>query len=305
MRLLKRNESDKIRISPKIKIVMLAAFVFVLLAGGILMYRRYTSYAVYQLFDYSGSQAMFYLIQPRKGGLIVIDGGTVENTDYARAVIAQFGNHIDAWILTHPHPDHIGVFNEIYEHPDGITIDKIYSVDVDYDSYLERAQPYDEFEVFEKFLELTGGDNRLTYLHDDDTVEILGLNMEVFNAYSEKTLAYSKDLANIGSLMFKLSGREESILFCSDVYGTEMCKLLVDKYRERLSCDYIQMGHHGNNSISEDFVKTAQPKTAFFDAPQWLVDGEQYDTKQNFKMVQSLDIEYYYYATAPNKVVIH
>lgn len=72
-----------------------------------------TSYHITQYADITDGQAMFYTIESTKGELIVIDGGWVGNADYVRFVIGEKGNKVDAWILTHPHPDHIGAFNEI------------------------------------------------------------------------------------------------------------------------------------------------------------------------------------------------
>ena len=44
---------------------------------------------------------------------MLIDGGHTTDADEVREVIKEHGNHVAAWILTHPHPDHVGAFNEI------------------------------------------------------------------------------------------------------------------------------------------------------------------------------------------------
>ena len=56
---------------------------------------------------------------------IVIDGGTEGNADCVRQVIMENGGIVHAWFLTHPHPDHIGAFNQIYANPQGIHIGQI------------------------------------------------------------------------------------------------------------------------------------------------------------------------------------
>ena len=47
--------------------------------------------------------------------LIVVDSGNPDNEEYVRQVLEKKGNHVNAWILTHPHPDHIGAFNQIWQ----------------------------------------------------------------------------------------------------------------------------------------------------------------------------------------------
>ena len=44
----------------------------------------------------------------------MIDGGWTEDAMAVKDIIKSQGGIVDAWILTHPHQDHIGAFNEIY-----------------------------------------------------------------------------------------------------------------------------------------------------------------------------------------------
>ena len=66
-----------------------------------------------QYSDATGRQANCYTIT-NSGHLIIIDGGWAENAPALRKVIAQNGNHVDAWFISHTHSDHVGAFNVIY-----------------------------------------------------------------------------------------------------------------------------------------------------------------------------------------------
>lgn len=247
----------------------------------------------------AGPQSMFYTIETAEG-LIVIDGGWSDDADYVRQVIEEKGNHISAWILTHPHPDHIGAFNEIYENPDGITIDVIYAIDMDHDLYQQFAQPWDEFDVYERFCELTKDCEHLIYLYEGDSLTVCGLQMKVFHAYSDSVREFSADYANQGSMVFRLSGKKDSILFCGDIYGEYISHRLAETYSEELESTYLQMGHHGNNSITQELVEKVKPQAAFFDAPDWLVKGEEYSTKENMEMLKEAGAQIFSFESAPN-----
>lgn len=60
-----------------------------------------------------------FIITTEDGKVIVIDGGYKFETDYfiqyLRAVTGQLVPKIDVWFLTHPHTDHVQVFNEVAE----------------------------------------------------------------------------------------------------------------------------------------------------------------------------------------------
>lgn len=94
------------------------------------------------------------------------------------------------------------------------------------------------------------------------------------------------------------------MLFCADVYDSTFCTKMIEQFGEELQADYIQMGHHGNHSVTKEFVLIVQPKIAFFDAPDWLVNGENYDTQKNIEMLEEMNASVYTYMDAPNSVMI-
>lgn len=248
-----------------------------------------------------GNQIMFYTIETMKGKLIVIDGGYEVDEEYVRRIIYQKGNRVDAWILTHFHPDHIGAFCKIYENPQNINIKKIYTVDMAPLELCVENAPWDETYTYERFMEL---DVKVTkYLRAGKRVKIAGVPMRIFNAYDDYVDELSNDLHNDGSIMFMVYGETERMLFCSDV-GKSMSDYLLEKYGKKLKADYLQMGHHGNGGLKADFYQMVNPKMAFFDAPAWLFDNTDgtYTSAENRRIMEELGAEIMSFEGAPHSV---
>ena len=74
--------------------------------------------------DSDFQQSMFYTIKGSNGKLIVIDGGWDYDAKRVRDTIKKLGGKVNLWIITHPHPDHVGAFNQIFANPDGMWIAK-------------------------------------------------------------------------------------------------------------------------------------------------------------------------------------
>ena len=86
-----------------------------------------------------------------------------------------------------------------------------------------------------------------------------------------------------------------------------MSDYLLQKYSaEKLSADYIQMGHHGFGGLSDSFYETVQPGIAFFDAPDWLMYDEtgKYDTPQNIALMKNIGSEIVSFNSSPNTIKI-
>ena len=261
-------------------------------------------YVVTQYPDATGVQGTFYTIA-NDDFLIIIDGGWAENSDAVRSVIAEHGNVVDAWIISHPHQDHAGAFNEIYANPGDITIRAIYDNGFDYDFIEASGEPYDDITVMETYHALTEGADNLTHLKRGDSLSICGLTLDVYNAYDDTVLAAvgdEKDYQNNASLLFKISSENSSMLFCSDI-KYDMNDTLLAAYRDSISCDYVQTGHHGNWSFSNEFYEATGASVYFIDAPSSITDNADFPASTMKEDLQKngtvLD-----FRTAPNSVTL-
>ncbi len=66
---------------------------------------------LYHFAGQTSSQMMGYLLRTVDGHIIAIDGGTAQDADHFEEQLRRItgSTHIDAWLLTHPHFDHIDV----------------------------------------------------------------------------------------------------------------------------------------------------------------------------------------------------
>ena len=262
-------------------------------------------YLVTQYADATGVQGTFYTIT-NDNTLIIIDGGWAGNADAVRKVIAGHNNTVDAWIISHPHQDHAGAFNVIYADPGDITIRNIYDNGFDYDFIETAGEPYDDITVMETFHALTKDDPDVTHLKRGDVLTLCdGLTLSVFNAWDDNVLSNvgdEKDYQNNASLLFKISGTQDSMLFCSDI-KYDMNNYLLDHYRSDIACDYIQAGHHGNWSFSDEFYEAAGASCAFIDAPASITDNPDFpaSTLKSFLQKKGTVFDF---STAPNSITL-
>lgn len=245
----------------------------------------------------------FYTIYSEENGLIVIDGGWTDDASYVREIINSFGVPVEAWILTHPHQDHIGAFNVIYPELDEVVVNHIYTVDMASPEECIAVASWDSVDAYNDFLLLNIPN--VEYVYAGDVLDICGLKIEILSTYDENVQKLSRDYLNDGSMMFKVSGNKESFLFCADV-GSSMSDFLLQKYGEKLSADYLQMGHHGFGGLNNTFYEAVEPRVAFFDAPDWLMNDEtgKYDTPQKVEFMKEMGCEIVSLNSAPNRVIL-
>ena len=245
----------------------------------------------------------FYTIYNDSKGLIVIDGGWTDDAAYVREILNELGGNVDAWILTHPHQDHVGAFNLLYTELEGITVKTIYTVDMATPEECLNVASWDSVDAYNDFLSLNVPN--LEYLYAGDKLDICGLKFKVLNTYDDNVKNLSRDYLNDGSMMFKVTNQTESMLFCADV-GISMSDFLLNKWGNELQADYLQMAHHGFGGLNDNLYQTVNPKIAFFDAPDWLMFDEtgKYDTPQNAEFMNSIGSEIYSFNTAPNSIVL-
>lgn len=264
-----------------------------------------TEYLVTQYADTTGVQSMFYTIE-NENYFLIIDGGWAENEAAVRRVIQAHGNEVDAWIITHPHKDHAGAFNAIMKNPDGITIHQIYDNGFDYEFIHTVGEPYDDITIMEDYHALTKDAANVTHLKRGDSLTICGLTFTIYNAYDELVLANvgeELDYQNNASLLFSVSSAADSILFTSDI-KYDMNDYLLANYGDVLACDYVQLGHHGNWSFSEEFYEKTGASVFFLDAPASITENPDFPASELKASLETKNRTVLDYSTAPHTVTL-
>lgn len=227
-------------------------------------------FILYQLPPQRTSQMMGYLIKTTKSGkILVIDGGTHEDTAYLKKLISQYGGKVDSWIITHPHPDHIDSLTDILNCGD-ITIDNIYDSLPDR-SWIENSEPmylncYDDF-----ITALNKSKVNNINVQQFQTLNIDGVNIEFL---STKNPELTSNGINDSSVVFKVSSSKKNVLFLGDAGLEEGNKLLNTVPHELLTSEYAQMAHHGQKGVNQEFYKVVNPTYCLWPTPLWLWNND-------------------------------
>ncbi len=255
----------------------------------------------------NGEQGTFYTITDNNNRLVIVDGGYDSDAQQVLNILKQHNYHVDAWIITHPHPDHAGAFNAILStYPDtNVTIDHIYTPKINRKRYEETAHDYDGIDTYYTFDSLTQKMHNVSYLKAGDELDLIGLHMKVLHAWDKATEQQQATLLNDGSLMFRVSGRKSSMLFCADVQS-EMEDEIISSYFKDLKSDYVECGHHGNWGLDTRFYDFVDPKAAFMDCPDQILNDTTgtYDAPQLKSYFEEKGVTVYAFHTSPNHVVL-
>ena len=127
---------------------------------------------------------MFYTLQNfLNGSLILIDGGWSGNTDQVRNIILEKDGIVDTWLLTHYHPDHIGAFNNIYQDPQGIVIDRVFVTPYDAELFESIAQEWVGIDTFCTFVDAIASGGAINYVTKDSVVEFSDMKLTFLNCW--------------------------------------------------------------------------------------------------------------------------
>lgn len=220
----------------------------------------------------TGAQNLSIVIKSPNGKLIVIDGGWEADADKLSSLILQQGGKVDAWLITHPHEDHVGALCAILN--DGarkIKIDKIYCSLATPDWYHQvsptGAGIADQLlSAFTKLPVGTVTDNigRGTEINIDD-VDIRVLNNRGVYTYNG---------VNNSSLVYKIRVSGQSILILGDLAYDGGKDLIKTCTPAELKSDIVQMAHHGQQGVDQDAYALIAPTTCLWPTPAWLWDND-------------------------------
>lgn len=227
-----------------------------------------------QLDSVTGLQMNSYVITTADGKVIVVDGGYHEDAEnliaHLKKVTGQEVPHVDAWLITHAHGDHMWVFNEIVsKYPDALDFDKVY-YNFPSAQYCMREPNYGGA-ILEFNALMPRFAHKIEIVYTGDVFDIGDAHIEVLYSPNGEIKAYINDTSVV--YMMTLGGKR--ILFLGDAAHLEGARLLaLYKGTGKLKADYVQMAHHGQDGVDQDVYEEISPKACFWGTPQWLWDND-------------------------------
>jgi hypothetical protein len=229
------------------------------------------AFSLWQLPGQTKSQMNSYVIQTTGNEIIVIDGGTEGDAGYLREFIRDMGNRVHAWFISHPHSDHVDAQTAILDKPDGIEIDALYGSLPD-EAWMKKHQDGGAFKTLQELNSAVKKNNqKVLEFSPGQKIEFKGVTFEILAVRNPELTA---NAVNNQSAVWRVDGGGESILFLGDLGMEGGEKLLSNSCSSRLKADYVQMAHHGQTGVSEEFYKTVNPKYLLWPTPDWLWEND-------------------------------
>lgn len=226
------------------------------------------------------TQTMGYTIQAKSGEVLVIDGGYSGNGEELKRIVKSLDGHINLWLITHPHNDHHNAIMEVIKDPDGITYEKLGASQLP-DSWAELAKTKDTQELlhWNQFAR-ENLDERYFNIEKGQVFQLGTMKIEVIAEANPEILT---NPINNQSAVFRITEDDFTFLVLGDL-GVEAGEKLL-KSGEDVHADAVQMAHHGQQGVNEEFYKAVQPKYCFWSTPDWLWTNQ--DGKGPFKTLET------------------
>ena len=237
-----------------------------------------------QLSPQSSRQMMGYILKTYNGKLIIIDGGTVDDTQNLIHKINENGGKVDYWFITHAHDDHAGAFNEIVNKTN-IEIKNIYVSLNDY-SWYEEYEPT-RIDFTKKLINTLNSEKIKNIVKETQINEKFNIENIKVEILGIKNPEITENPGNEQSMIIRFDTGKATLLILGDI-GKEGSKKLISQQKDKLKSDIVQVSHHGQNGATKELYQIIKPKICLWPTTKWLWDndsgeGERNRTMENFR----------------------
>lgn len=233
--------------------------------------------AIYMLKSVTNIQMESFIITTADGKVIAIDGGFREDADYflefLRELTGEAVPHIDAWLFTHAHSDHMSAFFEIMENKrDSVTVGVIH-YNIPSPQFFLRGGDKNAAQTADTFYkDMPLYADKIAIVTEGDVYQIGDAKFEIL--YTPDP-AFLRDVGNNTTTVYKMTLGGKVVLILGDC-GIEAGNKMLEKYKgtDMLKADVCQMAHHGQNGATKEFYEAVRPEICFWCAPRWLWDND-------------------------------
>lgn len=289
---MENSKSYKKHFYKNISIVLLLVLAII----SVITYFQYANkIELIQLKNNGHNQMMGYIIKTKNDKIIVIDGGTHDDTENLIHHINDLTGKVDYWFITHPHKDHASAIIDVIQNTD-IEIGQIYCTLNEIDWYKQNEpQRADEVQALFDALE---NEKVKEIVHEVNLNEAFAIDNIQCKILGVKNSEITTNAINNSSMVIKMQVNNRKILFLGDT-GVESGKKLLASQKENLQADIVQMAHHGQNGAEEEMYKQIHPKICMWPTPDWLwindsgngEDSGNWKTKTTREWIEKLQVK--------------
>ena len=220
------------------------------------------------------SQNESFLITTKSGKHIMVDSGLPGDAEHLKQVLRERGGHVDAWLITHPHSDHVGALIGILNDPaSGITIDSVYYNFAPIEWYWANEE-YRAQMVVDCMAALSSLSPSVNHpnIQKGDVIDVADVRITVMNA----PYLFQTNAINNSSVAYRVELNGRRILFLGDM-AVPAGNSLLNEYRDNpgeLRAEIVQMAHHGEHGVDEKVYQAIAPHTCLWCCPGWLWDND-------------------------------
>lgn len=202
------------------------------------------------------------VFKSRNGELVLLDGGHDEDAEHVIRCLEHISGGkkpvIAAWLISHLHCDHYGMYTRIYNDPalrERITVREVYAHLLTPEEYRGlRDAIAEDFAAREMLLgcHAIGADYHQVQVGDRITVGELCFS--VLRTPDPASVGPKQMNMNDTSVVYRLDCEGQRVLLPGDgewIATRDLCALPDDE----LKCDAVQVSHHGVGNLSLDLYK--------------------------------------------------
>ena len=216
---------------------------------------------------------MSYVIQCGDGSTVVIDGAMYEDGEglysFLRELAGDKDPVVDAWFITHAHPDHTYCAKAVAEKfSERITVKKMIYRFPD-EAFLRAKEPDCLVQVpaFENAIKAFGAEHVIPnagdrYCFGDTEFEVLFTCADLPSLEEDM-----RQCLNDSSTVFRMYAGGQSVLFLGDVQESGDL-VLMKRYGNKLKSDVCQVAHHGYNASIPSFYDMVDPDILLWPASE-------------------------------------
>ncbi len=221
-------------------------------------------------------QMMSYIVVSN-GETVVIDGGNTDDgillLDTLRRLTHSEKPVVDKWLFTHAHSDHLNAFVYLMdEQSDKIEVKSVYYNLIDKKFFADNSN--DIAFVYDTFIEQVEKHIPESERHIVQVGDKIAVGEGEFEVMYVPENKYVNNIINNTSVVYMLSLGGQKALFLGDL-GIEAGNKVLEMYKNgELKADLLQMAHHGQSGVAEEFYRAVSPSVCLWPTPLWLWNND-------------------------------